>query len=211
MKIEKVVKKDDENVIVNLDTGEKLFLSYEIFLKNRLKKGKEISEDGFSFLIRENQKYFIKRKAFDFLSRRLHSYRELKLKLLRKKYDKTLIDEVLDYLKVKKFIDDYEFGRQYVEEKIRTKSWGRNKLKSELFRKGLHSEVIDEILNEEEFSSYKENALALAEKKLKILSKRNYDNRQLTSRLYSFLYSKGYDYDTIKEIISRLIEEDNFI
>jgi len=88
MKIERVVKKDDENVIVYFDTQEKLFLSYEIFMQNRLKKDMEISEDGFALLIRENRKYFIKKKAFNFLGRRMHSYNELKLKLLRKKYEK---------------------------------------------------------------------------------------------------------------------------
>ncbi len=211
MKIERVAKKDDENVIIYLDNGEKLFLSYEVLLKSRLKKDMEISEDGFSFLIKENQKYFIKKKAFDFLGRRLHSYRELRLKLARKKYDKDLVDEILDQLKEKKFIDDFEFGKQYVEEKIRTKSWGKNKLRSELFKKGLSSEIIEEILTKEEDSLYLGKAIALAEKKLKILSKREYDNRQLTSKLYTFLYSKGYDYDITNEVIRRLFKEDDVI
>jgi regulatory protein len=165
----------------------------------------ELSEDGFSFLIRENQKYFVKRKAYIFLGRRLHSSRELKLKLLKGKYDKALIEEVLDYLKDKKLIDDYEFAKQYVEEKIRTKSWGRNKLRSGLIQKGVSLEIIDIILDEIDFSP-EANAMALAEKKLKLLLKRNYDNRQLSTKLHTFLYSKGYDYDTINEIIERLIK-----
>ncbi len=207
MKIERVVKKDDENVIVYLDNQEKLYLSYEVFLQNRLRKDMEISEDGFSFLIRENQKYFIKKKAFDFLGRRLHSYHELKLKLLKKKYDKELITEVLDYLGEKNFLDDYEFGRQYTEEKVRLKSWGKNKIKSELYRKGIAAEIIDKILSEEEFSS-SENAEALAQKKLKALSGRNYDRRVLSAKLYSYLFSKGYEFDTIREVIRRLIDEE---
>ena len=210
MKIERVVKKDDENVIVYLDNEEKLYLSYEVFLQNRLSKDMEISEDGFSFLVRENQKYFIKRKAFDFLGRRLHSYNELRLKLLRKKYDKDLISEVLGYLREKKILDDYEFGRQYTEEKVRLKSWGKNKIKSELFRKGISAEIIDRILNEEDLSSL-ENAEALAEKKLRVLSGRNYERRVLASRLYSYLVSKGYEYDIIREVIKKLIDQEETI
>jgi regulatory protein len=206
MKIERIAKKDDETVIVYLDNQEKLFLSYEVFLKNRLKNDMEISEDGFSFLIRENQKYFVKKKAYNLLGRRLHSSRELKLKLMKSKYDVALIDEVLGYLQEKKLLDDFEFAKQYVEEKIRTQSWGKNKLKSGLFQKGLSSEIIDNVLEEIDLSP-KENAMGLAEKKLKILSKRNYDNRQLSARLHTFLYSKGYDYDTINEIIEHLIKE----
>ncbi len=207
MKIERVVKKDDVNVIVYLDNQEKLYLSYEVFLQNRLRKDMEISEDGFSFLVRENQKYFIKKKAFDYLGRRLHSYNELRLKLLRKKYDKELISEVLDSLREKKFIDDYEFGKQYAEEKIRLKSWGKNKIKSELFRKGIPAGMIDEIINKEDPSSL-DNAEALAKKKLKVLSGRNYEKRVLSSKLYSYLLSKGYEYDIIREVIKKLIDED---
>ncbi len=206
MKIERVVKKDDENVIVYLDNQDKLYLSYEVFLQNRLRKDMEISEDGFSFLIRENQKYFIKKRAVNLLGRRLHSYNELKLKLLRKKYEMELINEVLDHLREKDFLDDHEFAKQYTEEKVRLKSWGKNKIKSELFRKGIASEIIDKILNEEELSS-SENAVVLAEKKLKTLSGRNYDRRVLSSKLYNYLFSKGYEYDTIREVIRKLVDD----
>ncbi len=210
MKIERVVKKNEANVIIYFNNQEKLFLSHEVFLQNRLKKDMEISEDDFSFLIRENQKYFIKKKAFNLLGRRLHAYNELKLKLLQKKYDKTLIQEVLDQLKEKGFLDDYQFGKQYAEEKIRIKSWGRNKLKAELFKKGISPAVIDKILGEEDLSPA-ENAAALAGKKLKMLSKRNYDKHELSSKLYTYLYSKGYDYDTIKEVLSRLVNDEDSI
>ncbi len=207
MKIERVVKKDDANVIVYLDNQEKLFLSYEVFLQNRLKKDMEISEDGFSFLVRENRKYFIKKKAFDYLGRRLHSYNELKLKLLRKKYDMDLICEVLDHLKEKKFLDDYEFGKRYAEEKVRLKSWGKNKIKSELFKKGVPASIVDRIVNEEDLSSL-DNAMGLAEKKLRILSSRNYEKRILSSKLYNYLASKGYEYDVIREVLRKLIDND---
>jgi regulatory protein len=210
MKIERIVKKNDENVIVYLDNQEKLFLSYEVILQNRLKRDMEIYEDGFSLLIRENQKYFIKKKAFNFLARRPHSYKELKLKLLRKKYDKMLITEVLDYLTEKGFLNDYEFGRQYVEEKIRTKSWGKNKLKAELFKKGISLVLISKILNEEVVAPG-EKAMALAEKKLKLLAKHNYSKKELFSKLYTYLYSKGYDYDTITEVLTRVLDPEDFI
>jgi regulatory protein len=130
--------------------------------------------------------------------------------LLQKKYEITLIREVLDQLKEKGFLDDYQFGKQYTEEKIRLKSWGRNKLKAELIKKGISPAVIDKILKEEDLSPT-DNAAALAGKKLKILSKRNYDKHELSSKLYAYLYSKGYDYDTIKEVLTRLVNEDDFI
>ena len=52
MKILRLLKKDENNVIVYLDNGEKLYLSKEVVLSNGLRKNQEISEDHFSFLIR---------------------------------------------------------------------------------------------------------------------------------------------------------------
>lgn len=69
------------------------------------------------------------------------------------------------------------------------------------------SEIVEEILNEPEDQSYKDNAHLLAEKKLRILLKRNFDNHQLSSKLSSFLYSKGYDYDTINEVVNKLVKK----
>ena len=77
MVIAKIQKKNDNNVIVLLDNDQKLFLSYEVLLKNGLRKGSEISESHFDFLVKENQKYFIKQKAYLLLGKRLHSVYEL--------------------------------------------------------------------------------------------------------------------------------------
>ena len=55
MKIERIISKNDKNVIVYLEDGEKLFLSKEVVLKNGLRKGDFISDDLSSFLIKENQ------------------------------------------------------------------------------------------------------------------------------------------------------------
>jgi hypothetical protein len=69
MVIARVQKKNDNNVIVLLDNDQKLFLSYEVLLKNGLRKGSEVSESHFDYLVKENQKYFIKQKAFALLGK----------------------------------------------------------------------------------------------------------------------------------------------
>lgn len=84
MKIESIAKvKNDIKIL--LDNGEKLFLRYEVFLKNGLRKGDDLSEEEISRLIRQNQFYFVKESAFRFLGRRIHSEKELQRKLSGKK------------------------------------------------------------------------------------------------------------------------------
>jgi len=81
MIITRVVKKDDTNVIVYLDNNEKLYLSYEVFLRNGLRKDLEIPDGHFDLLIKENQRHFVKQKALAYISRRHHSVAEIRRKL----------------------------------------------------------------------------------------------------------------------------------
>ena len=214
MHIARIQKKNDNNVIVLLDNDQKLFLSYEVLLKNGLRKGSEISESHFDFLVKENQKFFIKQKAYTLLGKRLHSVYELKTKLRQKKYDADLIQLTIDDLLNGHYLDDMKFAEMFSEEKLRLKLWGKTKLKSELMKKGISSAIIMTVL-EEKFPALDEeldNASQLVKKKYNQLKNRNMEKQKLVKRLYAFLISKGYSYDISKQVIEKLfnlsLEED---
>jgi regulatory protein len=206
MVIARIQKKNDNNVIVLLDNDQKLFLSYEVLLKNGLRKGSEISESHFDFLVKENQKYFIKQKAYTLLGKRLHSVYEFRTKLRQKKYDVDLIQLTIDDLLNGHYLDDMKFAEMYSEEKLRLKLWGKTKLKSELMKKGISSAIITAVL-EEKFPAADEeldNASQLVQKKYNQLMNRNMEHQKLVKRLYAFLISKGYNYDVSRQAIEKL-------
>ena len=206
MKITRIVKKDEKNVIVYLDNNEKLILTYEILLKNGLRKNRDIPEDHFQFLIRENQKHHIKHKAFSYLGRRHHSAFEIRTKLRQKKYDRILIEEIINDLIAKKYIDDLEFARLFADENIRLKLWGKNKIKGELIKRGVNQEIISQVLNEKfPEGNDLDNAVDLAWRKYKSLQRRNLEEIKLKQKLYTFLSSRGYDYETSKEAVDKII------
>jgi regulatory protein len=206
MVIARIQKKNDNNVIVLLDNDQKLFLSYEVLLKNGLRKGSEISESHFDFLVKENQKYFIKQKAFTLLGKRLHSVYEIRTKLRQKKYDADLIQLTIDDLLNGHYLDDMKFAEMYSEEKLRLKLWGKTKLKSELMKKGISSAIITAVLEEKfpEADEELDNASQLVQKKYNQLKNRNMEHQKLVKRLYAFLISKGYSYDISRRAIEKL-------
>lgn len=214
MIIARITKKDDNNVIIWLNDDQKLYLSYEVMLKNGLRTGMELSESHFSLLIRENQKFFIKKSAYNLLARRHHSVREIKNKLRAKKYDLDLIEIVIDELITGKLLDDDQFAKLFAEEKLRTASWGKSKLKAELIKKGISNDIIavvlDEMINEDDQLS---SAIKLAERKYKSLKNRALEKQKLLQKLYAFLLSKGYNYDVSKRAVESLFnlsfEEDS--
>lgn len=193
-----------DNVHILLDNDQKVILRYEIFLKNGFRKGDEISEKDISSLIRQNQLFYIKESAYRFLARRLHSAIELERKLLSKKYDKDLVNEVISDLRERAFIDDEKFAREYTREKLEKKLLGINRIKMELKGKGLSQEIIQAVLEENADSDEIENATRLAEKKLKSIRGRNLDKKKLSQRLYSYLASKGFNYEIIKIVLDKL-------
>ncbi len=206
MKITRIVKKDENNVIVYLDNDEKLFLTYEVFMKNGLRKDDEIPTDHFQRLVRENQKYHIKHRAFSYIGRRYHSIFELRTKLRQKKYDNDLIEEIIKDLSANKYLDDLEFSRLFADENIRLKLWGKNKIKGELIKRGVDAEIISEVLNEKfPEGDDLDNAVELAEKKCKRLQKRNLEEMKLRQKLYAFLSSRGYDYGTSKRAVESVL------
>jgi regulatory protein len=130
----------------------------------------------------------------------------LKLKLLQKDYQPKLIEDALNELSDKGILDDNKFASVFIEEKLRTKNWGKRKLKSELIKKGVHekiiSKVLGELLAETDLSV---NAQTIAIKKLKSLKYRNYDKKTLKQKISSFLVARGYDFEIVNEITNNLL------
>lgn len=213
MLIELIRAKDNETVIVELEDRSRLYLNIEVVMKQGLRKGDNLSEDLVQFLIRENQKYFLRKKALDLLGRRAHSVHELKLKLIQRKYEQELINDLLFQLVKKNILDDKQFALQYAVERVTLRKIGKQKLKSELIKKGISGDIINEVLQTIDISEDIENALHLARKKMNALLNRGYDEKRALPKLSAYLLSKGYSFDIIKKVIRNVIggnESDEF-
>jgi len=209
MIVKQVIRKDAKNVAVYFDNDEKLILSEDVFFNSGLRKSDSVPEDRFSFFIEQNKIYYIKLRALALLGRRFHSERELFLKLKSKSYDEKLINYVLNDLKDKSFINDHTFAKYFIEEKLRKKKWGINKIRAALFKRGVSAVIIEELI-----SSYhtKQNgvelAFELAKKKLELIYKRETDERKLYGKINSFLLSRGFDYTIAGEVCRKIFKKD---
>ena len=68
--------------------------------------------------------------------------------------------------------------------------------------------MIDEILSKEPSDSDSENAMKLVKKKYEVLVKRNLEPKDLRNKLSAYLFSKGFDYDLIKEVCSKILKSE---
>lgn len=209
MKIVRVLRKDEKNVTIYFDNDEKLIISEDVFYNSGLRKGDELSEDRYSFFIDQNKIYYIKQRALSFLSRRFHSEKELYLKLKAKTYEDKLIKEVLKDLSLRSFIDDRNFTHHFIEEKLKKKKWGINKIKSALYTKGISLKIIDETIKEFEnpHSNY-EAIYEIAVKKINQLKNRNTEEKKIFPKVVQFLIGRGFDYEESKEVCNKILKQD---
>jgi regulatory protein len=209
MIVKQVTRKDAKNVTVYLDNNENLILSEDVFFNSGLRKGDEISEDRLSFFIEQNKIYYIKLRALSFIGRRFHSERELLIKLKSKSYDERLIKIVLNDFKDKSFVDDNNFAKHFIEEKLRLKKWGIKKIRAALFSKGISASIIDEQISKLDVDEDQKNlTIELGLKKLAMLKKSKIDERKYREKLIFFLISKGFDYEESAEACNKIIKQD---
>lgn len=197
-----VRKRSDVELL--FDDGNKVLLDYRVVYDNGLRKNDNVSEDELKSFLLKSELLRIRDAAFRLLARRLHSSHELKLKLIKKKYDKSIIDNVIQSLKEQNYLDDDQFAKLLIEEKSVKKKFGRNKIKAELYKKGINKSIIDSVLNNQDDELNYDNAIFLAKKKLKLLNDKNTDKRKLKEKLFSFLLSKGYDSELIMKVINNM-------
>lgn len=180
-----------------------LKIRYETFVKFNLSIDCFIDEENLQKIKEDSDIYDIKDKIFDLISRRPHSKDELRKKLLRKKFPLSLINETLDYLENKNFIDEDKFIVEYTKQLL-SKKYSKIQIINKLKQKGITSEKIDDILKDY-YSSVDdyENAKQLAIKKLK--SYQNISPFSQKQKLFQFLYRKGFDIDIINKILDEII------
>ena len=98
----------------------------------------------------------------------------------------------------------------FVEEKVKLKLWGEQKLRSELIKRGIKSEVISDVVRNKISEEDKlNNVIIVASKKYDTLKNRKLNNDAIKKKLITFLNSRGYNYDVIKEVCDELIKEEN--
>ncbi|MCL2564724.1 MAG: RecX family transcriptional regulator [Defluviitaleaceae bacterium] len=163
-----------------------------------LKEGDEISPKALDKIKQTAVLADAKNLAFKYLSHSMRTKREVRQKLKTYDFEEDLIEEVIAFLESHRYIDDASYAEKYIEEKLRH-SYGRERIKRDLYLKGIDSETISSCL-EELHEDPTEKILQLLEKKIKSETKEEF-NKKERQKIYNFLNSRGFGYDEVKGAI----------
>lgn len=135
-------------------------------------------------------------KAFLLLSIRMQTEHELWEKL-GKKSDKSTIFRVIQRLKELGYIDDSRFATLWIESRSHTR--GANLLRTELIKKGIKRNIIDETIGSLDYNQQLEAAIAIVRPKDKI----EYTKDERFKKLGGLLARRGFSYDIIKKALDK--------
>ena len=187
--------KNPERVSVFVDGKYEFSLSLDELLKEGLKKDTEFDKSDLKKLKKISADGKLRLRAMEWLLNRPHSKREFRDYLYRKKAELDLVESFIKEFSEKGYLDDRKFGEWFIElQKRRNKS--DRAIRSELFKKGLGREMVDELLSAEEVDEAS-RLKALIEKKRK--STRYKDD---SIKLAKYLTSQGFSWDDVKEALS---------
>ena len=199
--------RNPDRVNVSIDGKYRLSLDISQVVSLGVKVGRELSEEDLSALETESQFGKLYARALEYALSRPHSVREmrdyLRRKTLARKYksrrtgeikeapgvNENVAARVLDRLQEKRYVDDEDFARWWIENRNLTKGASRRKLISELRAKGVAATIIEQALGESARTDADELAKIIAKKRAKYAD---------SQKFMQYLARQGFSYDDIK-------------
>ena len=129
-----------------------------------------------------------KTKVFKYITYKKRTEQEVRNKF-RGQIDEEMLEEIIDYLKEAKYLDDYDFIERQVREYMNLKTMSITEMKFKLASKGLDRKLIEKYIenNYEELKEYEQRCV----EKIKAKKAGTMENQELQQ----YLYRKGYKCD----------------
>lgn len=128
-----------------------------------------------------------KTKVFKYITYKKRTEQEVRNKF-RGQIEEQMLEEIIDYLKEAKYLDDYEFIEKQVKEYMNLKTMSIKEIKYKLLAKGLDKKLIEKYIdnNYDELSEYEEKCAQKIRAKKADLQE---------DEIRQYLYRKGYKID----------------
>ncbi|MCK5328249.1 MAG: RecX family transcriptional regulator, partial [Candidatus Latescibacteria bacterium] len=141
-----------------------------------------------------------------YLSFRPRTVKEVRDKLREKDYKETIVQETIVLLKRLGLLDDRDFAARWIAERVRLKPRGRRLLFSELLKKGIAREMVEETLSEA-FENIDERTLAAGLLRKKAARYRSVEPREAFRKMSDLLVRKGFDFGVARDVAGEMVRE----
>jgi regulatory protein len=147
--------------------------------------------------------------AINYLSYRQRSSKEIIDHLKKKGFTHECAEDVTHQLQSARMVNDLEFARTFVRDRLKRKPTGQALLRAQLLTKGIASSMTNMVLAELiSPQSQQASALQAAKRKIQLTqySKRNLDEEKRKKRLLDFLLRRGFSYEIALKTIHTTLD-----
>ena len=190
-------KKNKDRFSIYIDDIYSFSISEDDYLSMHLYDKSELSKDEIDYI--KNTVNFLAAKdlALKYLSYKLRTEKEVRLKLQNQGFDGDPIEMAIEELKSLGYINNKIYVQKFVFDRSKLKPKSKKLIKLELLSRGIQEEVIDEVLND---WNVDETVVAEGLVKRKF-GKYDMQDENVRKKVYMFLKHRGYSHEIIKSVI----------
>lgn len=205
MKIEKI-KKVGNKYKIEFDNQEKLTTYDDVILENGLLYHPEINADILNKITIDHNFYDVYYKAIQYIAKRLRSEKEMITYLEKYSVSEKDKKEIISKLKETGLINDDNFVKAYVSDKIHLSNNGPYKIKKDLLEHNICEEMINRELSKIDREVLQEKMEKLITKKVK---NSKYTGYYLKQKVVNEMSNLGYDKIDVVTIFDSIEKDDN--
>ena len=161
-----------------------------------IEEGADISDADYQQILTDIIIPRCKKRALHLLEKQDRSERNLRDKLREGGYADNVIDIAIDYINEYGYLDDARMAASHV--RFYQDSRSKQRIKQDLMSKGIASDIIDRVIEEEYTSDESDLIESLLIKKHYDRSNASYEDR---AKMYRFLAGRGFSSDSINRVL----------
>tara|TARA_B100000315_G_scaffold255136_1_gene297738 strand:- start:169 stop:816 length:648 start_codon:yes stop_codon:yes gene_type:complete len=194
-------KRRKNRFTITFDSGNVFGVSGDVLLSNPLQVDQVLTDEELVDFQNEESLQTIRRQTLNLLSFRMRSSAELTLRLKQKGHNLEQISVILDELKSKGYVNDFEFATLFIKDCVERKKLGRMAVLNQIHRHQIPNEVLDPILD----LFYDKNPTddLISSIILNFMKNRKISFKE-RERLVGHLKRKGYSWADIEPVVNSL-------
>ncbi len=197
MEITSLVKLSKGRAKICLDNGTDFVLYKKEYEHYKIEVGAELSAQSYDEICTEILIPRCKKRALHLLEKQDRSEKNLRDKLKEGGYPSDIIDIAIDYINEYGYLDDARMAASHI--RFYQDSRSKMRIRQDLLGKGISSDIIERVL-EEEYTADEQDLIKA------LLDKKGYDSEEasyeIKAKMYRFLASRGFSSEAIKRALN---------
>ncbi len=200
-------RKNRYSVFIDDGSGERFGfgVNEDVLIQFGLRKGFELTDELIEQIMHEEEVKKALHQCYSFLSFRMRTEKEVSAFLKKKGVDEQIAGQAIAQLKKQHYVNDLEFAKSYVRDKMRFSTKGPLLIQKELKEKGISEE--DRRLALEVYSPEEQLEAAVRFLAKKAKQAKRESQKALRQKLGLQLQQKGFTYEIIEEALQTLPEK----